>query len=142
MAQVKKGDTVKINYRGLLDDGTLFDANEEGEPLEVKVGEGTLIPGIESALEGMSVGDTKKISLAAEEAYGPYRDDLCIEIDRDRLDAEIKIEVGQPVQIKNAGEINVVGHFKEVKEETVVVDANHPLAGKNLTFHIELVEIG
>ncbi len=141
MAQVKKGDTVKINYRGLLDDGTLFDANEEGESLEVKVGEGNLIPGIESALEGMSVGDTKKISLVAEEAYGPYRDDLCIEIDRDRLDAEIKIEVGQPVQIKNAGEINVVGHFKEVKEETVVVDANHPLAGKNLTFHIELVEI-
>ena len=101
-----------------------------------------LIPGIESALEGMSVGDTKKIRLAAEEAYGSYREDLCIEIDRERLDSEIKIEVGQPVQIKNAGEINVVGHFKEVNDETVVIDANHPLAGKNLTFDIELVEIG
>ena len=142
MAQVKKGDTVKINYRGLLEDGTLFDANDDGEPLEVKVGEGNLIPGIESALEGMSIGDRKKVDLSAEDAYGSYRDDLCIEIDRERLDSEIQIEVGQPVQIKNAGEINVVGHFKEVKDETVVIDANHPLAGKNLVFEIELVEIG
>ncbi len=141
LATIKEGDTVKVHYTGTITDGTVFDSSREREPLEFKLGEGKLIPGFEKAVVGMNVGDTSKVTIPSDEAYGEKREDMVIDVDRGQIPPDIKPEVGQQLQIqqKDGGTIPVV--ITEVTDETVQLDANHPLAGQDLTFEIEVVDV-
>jgi len=140
MTQAKNGDTVKVHYTGTLDDGTQFDSSVGGEPLEVTLGEGGVIPGFEQALEGMAVGDKKTVNIPVEEAYGEAHSELVQEIPRDQIPAEIELEVGIQLQAEGPQGPFVVT-VTDVADETVTLDGNHPLAGKALNFDLELAEI-
>lgn len=141
MAQAKSGDTVRVHYTGTLKDGTIFDSSRERDPLEIALGQNQVIPGFEKAVVGMSPGETCKTTIPCDEAYGPRRDGLVITVDRKQVPSEIQPEVGQHLTVtKDTGE-DVPVVVSEVSDETVTLDANHPLAGKDLTFEIELVEV-
>lgn len=140
MTQAKNGDTVMVHYTGTLDDGTQFDSSVGGEPLEVTLGEGGVIPGFEQALEGMAVGDKKTVNIPVEEAYGEAHSELVQEIPRDQIPAEIELEVGIQLQAEGPQGPFVVT-VTDVADETVTLDGNHPLAGKALNFDLELAEI-
>ncbi len=141
MSQAKKGDTVKVHYTGKLDDESVFDTSREREPLEFTLGEQQVIPGFEEAVEGMKLGETRTVKIPAEQAYGPHHEDMVVEVPREVFPADIEPKVGQFLQVRQADgqmfDVVVVA----VSEDTVTLDANHPLAGKDLTFEIELVEI-
>ncbi len=140
MRKVKTGDTVKVNYTGRLEDGSVFDTSmvEGREPLEAQLGLGQLIKGFENGLIDMEEGEKKTITIEMEDAYGPYNDYMVEEVEKTQLPGEV--EVGTALQANTQmGPINFV--VKEVKEDTVVLDANHPLAGQRLIFDLELVEI-
>ncbi len=143
MSKVKQGDTVKVHYTGTLSDGSVFDSSRERDkPLEFTLGEGQLIPGFEKAVEGMSVGDSTSVDIPSDEAYGERRDDLEMEVSKNELPDNIDPEVGMQLQMQqqqNGQAIPV--QITEVGDETVTLDANHPLAGKDLTFEIEVVEV-
>lgn len=142
MSTVKNTDTVRVHYTGTTDDGVTFDSSRErDEPLEFTMGQGQLIPGFEKAVEGMSVGDTAKVNIPAEEAYGPVREDMIVEVERSRFPEDISPEIGQQLQIQQPNGQPMPVVVKEVNETQVTLDANHPLAGQALTFDIELVEI-
>ena len=142
MAKAKEGDTVHVHYTGKLKDGTVFDTSQDREPLSFTIGEQRVIPGFEKAVVGMEPGDTKKEELSPEQAYGEHREDMVMELERDQLPDNLEPKVGQQLQLRmqNGQEVPVV--ITELGEESVTIDANHPLAGKNLVFEIELVEIG
>ncbi len=141
MTQAKPGDTVKVNYTGRLDDGTVFDSSLHSGPLEFTIGDGQLIPGFENAVIGMSPGETKTQKIRAEEAYGPHADFLVIEVDRRRVPPDLDPEVGDRLQLQHPdGRVTPV-LVTAVTENSITLDANHPLAGKDLTFDIELLEI-
>ncbi len=141
MATIKQGDTVKVHYTGTIADGTVFDTSKEREPLEFTIGEGKLIPGFEKAVVGMDVGDSSKVTIPSDEAYGEKREDMVIDVERNQIPPDIKPEVGQQLQIqqKDGGAIPVV--ITDVTEQAVQLDANHPLAGQDLTFEIEVVDV-
>ncbi len=140
-AQAKNGNTVQVDYTGKLADGTVFDSSVGREPLEFTLGAGQMIPGFEKAVLGMKVGDKKTVTIPADEAYGPRRDDLILEIGREKLPSGLTPEVGQQLQMTRPdGAISIVTITK-VSDTTVTIDANHRLAGKDLTFEIELVKI-
>ena len=141
MTQVKQGDTIKVHYSGKLSDGTVFDSSVEGEPLEFTVGEGQIIPGFEEAVTGMSEGEKTTALVPADQAYGPHHEEGVIDVPRDRIPAEITPEVGQQLQMQSKDGQPVPVRVVEVAEETIKVDANHPLAGKDLTFDIEVVSV-
>jgi FKBP-type peptidyl-prolyl cis-trans isomerase 2 len=139
MKKVQNGDTVTVNYTGMLEDGTIFDTSmvEGREPIVAKLGEGNLIPGFENGLINMEKGEKKKVTLPPSEAYGDYREDMIQEVPKEQMPGEV--EVGISLQADTQyGPINFI--VKEVKEETVVLDANHPLAGKTLVFDLEVVD--
>ena len=137
----KDGDTVKVHYTGTLDDGTVFDTSVEREPLEFTLGEGKVIPGFEEAVKGMKVGQSRTVTIPVEKAYGPRLDDLVIAIERPQLPENLNPEVGQRLQMQQAnGRLSVV-IVTDVSEKTITVDANHPMAGKDLTFELKLVEV-
>jgi peptidylprolyl isomerase len=138
---VKKGDTVKVHYTGKLDDGTVFDSSLEREPLEFTIGSGKVVPGFEEAIIGMQVGDKKTVTIPAEEAYGPHREDRILLISREKLPEGLNPVVGQRLQMRLTDGRMVLVLVTEVHEEEIVVDANHPLAGRDLTFEIELIEV-
>lgn len=139
--QVKTGDTVKVHYTGTLEDGSVFDTSLEREPLEFTLGQGQLIRGFEQAVVGMRVGESKTVNIPADQAYGPYNNELISVIERDKLPENLDPEVGQQLQAQQSdGQIRIVTVI-DVSETSITVDANHPLAGKDLTFEIELVEI-
>ncbi|NBB74758.1 MAG: peptidylprolyl isomerase [Bacteroidetes bacterium] len=142
MAKAKEGDTVQVHYTGKLKDGTVFDTSEEREPLSFTIGEERVIPGFEKAVVGMEPGDTKTEELPPAQAYGEHREDMVMELERDQLPDNLEPKVGQQLQLRmqNGQEVPVV--ITELGEESVTIDANHPLAGKDLVFEIELVEIG
>jgi peptidylprolyl isomerase/FKBP-type peptidyl-prolyl cis-trans isomerase SlpA len=142
VAKAKEGDTVQVHYTGKLKDGTVFDTSEEREPLSFTIGEERVIPGFEKAVVGMEPGDTKTEELPPEQAYGEHREDMVMELERDQLPDNLEPKVGQQLQLRmqNGQEVPVV--ITELGEESVTIDANHPLAGKDLVFEIELVEIG
>lgn len=142
MAEAKKGDNVKVHYTGRLDDGTVFDSSQDRDPLEFTLGEGQVIPGFEEAVEGMGEGDSKTATVSSENAYGPRRNELVLPIERDRFPDGVEPEVGQPLQMQTQDGEVVQVIVTEVEDEVVLVDANHPLAGHDLTFDIELVELG
>ncbi len=141
MQQVKNGDKVKVHYHGKLTDGTTFDSSEGREPLEFQVGKGDVIPGFDEGVTGMAVGDKKTVTIPAEEAYGPVQEEMIMEFPIDRFPPEMKPEVGMQLNLsdQNGEQFPVI--VADVKEEVVILDANHPLAGKDLVFDLELVEI-
>ena len=141
MQQVKKGDTVKIHYHGKLTDGTTFDSSEGREPLEFEVGSGMVIPGFDEGVTGMAIGEKKTIHIPFVEAYGPIQEDHILEFPKDRFPAEIVPEVGMQLNMSSPQGHQQPVLIIEVKEEVVILDANHPLAGKDLVFDLELVEI-
>jgi peptidylprolyl isomerase len=140
VAKAKKGDNVKVHYTGRLEDGTVFDSSHDREPLEFTLGEGQVIQGFEMAIDGMSEGETKTTTIPADEGYGDRRDEMVIELDRGKVPSDIEPEVGQnlQIQLQNGEQLPVV--VTAVEDEKVIIDANHPLAGKTLVFDIELVE--
>lgn len=142
MSQVKENDTVKVHYTGKLADGQVFDSSvERGEPIEFTMGQGQLIPGFEKGLIDMKVNEKKTVNIAKEEAYGEPREELVQEVQKSQLPEEIKPEVGMGLVSKSPDgqEMNLV--VKDIKDDTIVVDGNHPLAGKDLVFDLEVVEI-
>jgi FKBP-type peptidyl-prolyl cis-trans isomerase 2 len=124
-----------------LEDGSVFDTSVEGEPLEFTVGAGTMIPGFENAVISMKLGEKKTITIPSDKAYGPYRDDMVLVIERDKLPEGLNPEVGQRLQMQSSDGRVIMVVITEVSATTVTIDANHPLAGKDLTFEIELLEI-
>jgi peptidylprolyl isomerase len=141
MTTAKRGDTVKVHYTGKLDDGTVFDASRDRDSLEFKVGEGQVILGFESSVEGMSVGETKTVTIPCESAYGPRREEMVAEVSRVELPENIDLELGRQLQIPGEDGQLIILTIVGLTDETVTLDSNHPLAGKDLTFDIELVEI-
>ncbi|MCW3079252.1 peptidylprolyl isomerase [Segetibacter sp.] len=141
MQQVKSGDTVRVHYHGKLTDGTTFDSSEGREPLEFEVGSGNVIAGFDSGVTGMQVGEKKTINIPADEAYGQKQEDLLMEFPLDRFPADMQPEIGMQLNMSNGGGQNFPVVITEVREDSVVLDANHPLAGEELTFDLELVEI-
>lgn len=141
MAQAKNGDTVKIHYTGKLENETVFDSSVDHEPLEFTLGEGKIIPGFEEAVIGMSPGESKTVRIAPDKAYGPHRRDLVADIDRNQVPDTVKLEVGKGVHLRQHDGGVIQAQVTQMSETNVTLDANHPLAGKELTFAIELVEI-
>ncbi len=139
--EAKTGDTVKVHYTGTLEDGTVFDTSVGDEPMAFTLGQGLVIPGFEQAITGMKVGESKTVNIPVEQAYGPYSDDLIGVVPRDELPEDLEPEVGQQLQMSQTDGNYIVVTITEVSETTITIDANHPLAGQNLTFEIELVEI-
>lgn len=141
MNGVQTGNTVKVHYRGMLEDGTEFDSSTGKAPVQLEVGNGSLVPALEAALIGMTPGDTKTVTVIADEAYGQHQPELVQTLARDEIPAEVGLEIGAVLQATASGgetlNLTVVG----LTEEDVVLDANHPLAGRDLTFELELVEI-
>jgi peptidylprolyl isomerase len=142
MSQAKTGDNVKIHYTGTLEDGTEFDSSAGREPLAFALGTGQVIPGFDTAVDGMAVGESKTVTIPADEAYGERHDQLVQQVPKTALPEDMKPEVGMQLQSQSPeGQImNLI--VTDVADETVTVDGNHPLAGKALTFAIELVEVG
>lgn len=141
MQQVKSGDTVRVHYHGKLTDGTTFDSSEGREPLEFEVGSGNVIAGFDSGVTGMQVGEKKTVNIPVDEAYGQIQDDMLMEFPIDRFPEDMKPEVGMQLNMSNGGGQNFPVVIREVRESSVILDANHPLAGEDLTFDLELVEI-
>ncbi len=142
MAPAKHGDTVQIHYTGKLDDGFIFDSSVEREPLEFKIGSGFVLEGFEQAVIGMNIDESKTFKLAAENAYGPYREEAVMIVPKEQFPPHITPEIGQQIQIndKQVAQPMVVV-ITEISDEGVTLDANHPLAGKELTFEIKVVAI-
>lgn len=140
-AHPKSGDTITVHYTGRLENGRVFDSSKGREPLELTVGTQQVIPAFEHALTEMRPGDAKTITVPSDEAYGPRRPDLVVAVDRGAFPEHIEPAVGQRLQVqrRDGGVTEVT--VADVSEEQVTLDANHPLAGKDLTFDLELVEI-
>jgi peptidylprolyl isomerase len=141
MTQVKTGDTVRVHYVGTLTDGTEFDNSAGRDPLEFTVGAGQIIPGFDNALPGMTVGEQKTVNVPAAEGYGDHDPNARQSVPRDQIPADIPLEVGGQLQMQTPEGRVVPITVVEVADDAVVLDANHPLAGKDLIFAIELVEI-
>lgn len=142
MSAAKNGDSVKIHYKGTLEDGTVFDSSEGREPLGFTIGSGQVIPGFDEAVLGMSAGESKNVLIPVEKAYGPRNEEMVMSFPIEQVPPEIKPEVGQQLQIAGPGGQPLMVSVVEVTDEQIMLDANPPLAGKDLTFDIELVSIG
>ena len=141
MSQVKQNDTVKVHYTGKLTNGQVFDSSLEREPLEFTLGKGMLIPGFEKGVLNMEPNEKKTITVPYDEAYGKVNEDLFHEVKKEQLPPEIQPEVGMGLVSKNPDGTENQLRVAEVKEDSIIVDANHPLAGKDLIFELDLVEI-
>ncbi len=141
MSQVKANDTVKVHYTGKLTNGQVFDSSLEREPLKVTLGQGMLIPGFENGVIDMKINEKKTINIPVAEAYGEVRKDLFHEVQKDQLPQDIAPEVGMGLASKNPDGTEVQFRVAEVHDKHIVIDANHPLAGQDLIFDLELVEI-
>ncbi|MGC9435269.1 MAG: FKBP-type peptidyl-prolyl cis-trans isomerase [Methanomicrobiales archaeon] len=142
MTVAQEGDTVRVHYTGKFEDGTVFGSSlDEDEPLEITVGAGAVIPGVDAALAGMEEGETKTITVSPDEGFGERRDGLVQAIDREQIPEEIEPEVGQQlsVQLQNGETITMT--VTDMDENSVTLDANHPLAGHTLTFDLQMIEV-
>jgi FKBP-type peptidyl-prolyl cis-trans isomerase 2 len=142
MQQAKRGDTVSVHYKGTLDDGTVFDSSEDGEPISFTIGSGQVIPGFETAVDGMSVGDAKTEKIESENAYGPRRDELVFRVGREQLPDGEEVEVGDVLRLGFPDGTSAAVQVADMDDASLTLDANHPLAGKDLTFELKLVSIG
>ena len=141
MQQVKSGDKVKVHYHGKLTSGETFDSSEGRQPLAFEVGSGMVIKGFDDGVTGMSVGEKKTINIPFAEAYGPRNPEMVIEMPKDRFPKDMEIEVGMPLAMNDGQGQQFQVVIQEIKDTVVMLDANHPLAGQDLIFDIELVEI-
>ncbi len=141
MQQVKNGDTIKVHYHGKLTDGTTFDSSEGRTPLEFKVGSGMVIKGFDDGVMNMAIGEKKTINIPVAEAYGEKQDEMIMEFPKDRFPEDMVAEVGMQLNMNNGAGQTFPVTIVEVKDAVVVLDANHQLAGQDLTFDLELVEI-
>lgn len=139
MTVAQSGSTVTIHYTGKLEDGTVFDSSLERDPLSFTLGVGQVIPGFDRAVEGMSEGETKTEIIPSDQAYGPRNPEMVFRVDRQRMPPEMSVEVGQQLQFESQTGEPVVAMVVETTPEAVTLDANHPLAGEDLTFEIQLV---
>ena len=140
MSIAKNGQSVKVHYTGKLEDGSVFDSSQGREPLAFTIGEGQMIPGFEKAVMGMAVGEVRETSISCQEAYGERSDDLIVEVPKEQVPNDIQPEVGMQLAINDGNRSRPVV-VTAVEPEKIILDANHPLAGKDLTFKIELVEV-
>lgn len=141
MGKAKAGYTVKVHYTGKLEDGTVFDSSLEREPLAFKLGAGQIIPGFEKAVEGMEPGQKSSTVIPATEAYGPRNEEALVVVQRSQLPPNLEPEVGQQLQMQQQGGRQLPVRVVEVDEAKVTLDANHPLAGQDLAFEIEVVAV-
>lgn len=138
---IEKGQKVKIHYTGTLDDGNQFDSSVGQDPLEFEMGAGMVIPGFETGVKDMEVGEKKKIHIPSSEAYGEKRDDMVMDFERSQLPEGLEPEVGMGLQMQGPEGQPLPVQIIAVAEESITIDANHPLAGQNLSFELELVEV-
>ncbi len=141
MSKAQPGDTVKVNYIGTLENGNVFDQSNVEDPLEFTIGSSQLIPGFDQAVIDMAIGENKKITIPAEEAYGHYDETKVVEVTRSRLPDNMIPEVGQRLEVQDKNGDPIVVVITSLNKNTVVLDANHPLSDKDLTFEINLEEI-
>ena len=141
MTKAKNGDNVKVHYKGKLTTGEQFDSSEGREPLAFTVGAGQMIKGFDEAIPGMSVGEKKTINIAPESAYGAKNEEAIVEFPKSNIPADMKLEPGMKLQLTNQDGQPIPVTVTEVKDDVVILDADHELAGKELIFDIELVEI-
>jgi peptidylprolyl isomerase len=141
MSQAKRGDTVHVHYKGTLDDGSEFDSSAGSDPIVFTIGAGQVIPGFEDAVEGMATGDRKTQHIEAGNAYGEHREELVFTVPREQMPEGAEVEVGDMLRVGFPDGSNAAVQVAAVDEDSVTLDANHPLAGKNLTFELELVSI-
>lgn len=141
MAEAQLGDMVKVHYTGRLADGTTFDTSRQREPLEFTLGEGEIIPGFEQAVLGMAPGESKTTTIAADQAYGSHRPDRVIEVERHHLPPDLQPELGHQLNLTRPDGTTITVMITALTEAQVTLDANHPLAGKDLIFDIMLMEI-
>jgi peptidylprolyl isomerase len=141
MAQAKQGDTVKVNYTGKLPDGTIFDSSIGRHPVQFTVGKGQLIAGFEKAVLGMAAGDKKTVVIPVTEAYGPRQDSAVVEVERKNLPQNLDAQIGQRLELTQEDDSTILVTVMGASETSLTLDANHPLAGKELTFEIELLSI-
>ncbi|MEQ6248745.1 peptidylprolyl isomerase [Sulfitobacter sp. HNIBRBA3233] len=141
MTEVKSGDTVQLHYTGTLADGTTFDSSEGREPLQFVVGSGQIIPGLDTAIPGMAEGEKKTVNIVADEAYGQVNPEMRQAVPREGIPADIPLEIGTQLQMQTPDGQAMPVTVVDVDEASVTLDANHPLAGKDLTFDIELVKV-
>ena len=141
MTQANTGDTVQIRYSGKLNDGTVFDCSDGKSPLEFKIGKNTVIPHLEQSVIGMTIGDKATVEINAENAYGPHQTDAIQTVDRSMIPQEVDLTVGSQLQATTPDDQTLLLTVAAVDDTTVTLDGNHPLAGQDLTFDIELVGI-
>jgi FKBP-type peptidyl-prolyl cis-trans isomerase 2 len=141
MQQAQQGDKVRVHYQGTLRTGETFDSSEGREPLEFTVGSGQVIKGFDDGVKGMSIGEKRTLEIGVQDAYGETNQDLFIEFPKEQFPPDATPEVGQQLMMSNGSGQSFPVTIKEVREDSVVLDANHPLAGQDLIFNIELVEI-
>jgi peptidylprolyl isomerase len=141
MTKAKTGDRVKVHFTGYLEDGTVFGSTMDEAPFEFTIGQKNMLPGFENAVIGMQKGDTKTITLAPEEAYGHHKTELITVMKKSGFPKEIDLEVGKRLRVRTQDGIYTAVTIKDITEDSIVLDENDPLAGKSLTFNIELVEI-
>ena len=141
MAQAKDGDTVKVHYTGKLEDGTVFDTSINRDPLQFTIGEEQVTADLELAVVGMNPGESKNIKIPADKAYGPYCNEMVLVVARSEFPEDLKPVVGQKLQIRQEDDEGIAVMVTHVSESSVTLDANHPLATKDLTIDIHLVEI-
>jgi len=142
MTQAKAGDTVQFHYTGTLSDGSVFDSSEGREPLSFTLGSGQIIPGLDAAIDGMSVGEKKTVTIASDQAYGAHNPEAVQAIPREQIPAEIPVAPGTQLQMQTPDGRAVPVVVADVTDEHVMIDANHPLAGKDLTFAVDITAIG
>ena len=141
MTQVKAGDKVNVHYTGKLDDGEVFDSSLHREPLQFTVGGGDMIAGFDNAVVGMTPGDSKTVTIPAQDAYGPYMEERIMTFEKDKLPEGWDPGMGECVKARRADGHTLTLRVVDIADESVTFDANHPLAGKDLTFEIELIDI-
>ena len=141
MAQVKSGDKIKVHYHGRLSSGETFDSSAGREPLEFEVGSGMVIKGFDDGVTGMTVGEKKTVNIPFDDAYGSRNPDMIIEMPKDRFPKDMEIELGMSLGMSDENRQQFQVTIVEIKEDVVLLDANHPLAGEDLIFDLELVEI-
>jgi peptidylprolyl isomerase len=141
MAEAKTGDKVNVHYTGKLDDGSVFDSSEGHDPLQFTIGEHEVIPGFENGVVGMNAGDSKTVRIEAGDAYGERTDDLVFQVSRDQFPDDSDVSVGDVVRVGFADGRTAPMQVAAVSDHSITLDANHPLAGKALTFDLKLVSI-
>ena len=141
MAQAKSGDKVQVHYTGTLNNGQVFDSSKDREPLEFTLGTGMVIPGFDAAVTGLEPGDFVTKTIPVAEAYGEYNAEMVADIEKQNIPADFELEIGQRLQMQAPGGEAMAVTITDIKGETVTLDGNHPLAGQDLTFELELVAI-